>query len=188
MEQLARLDDEYRTLGADTVGEDDPALIRERLRNDPSLRYTTAHEIITDARAALDRAEAEAPRWFATMPRSECAAVETGAGGMAFYTGPSPDGTRGGTCFFNTSVPAAWTRFQLEVTTFHESVPGHHLQLALANELDLHPLLGELEVVSYGEGWGLYAERLADEMSLYSSPLQRLGMLTLDSLRAARLV
>lgn len=71
---------------------------------------------------------------------------------------------------------------------FHESVPGHHLQLALAQELDLHPVVGELEVVSFGEGWGLYAERLADEMSLYSGPLQRLGMLTLDSLRAARLV
>ncbi len=77
---------------------------------------------------------------------------------------------------------------QLEVTTFHESIPGHHLQLALAQELDLHPVVGELEVACYGEGWGLYAERLADEMALYSSPLQRLGMLTLDSLRAARLV
>ena len=87
-----------------------------------------------------------------------------------------------------TGDPSAWTRYQLEVTTFHEAIPGHHLQIALALELDLHPIVGQLEVVSYGEGWGLYAERLADEMSLYSSPLQRLGMLTLDSLRAARLV
>jgi uncharacterized protein (DUF885 family) len=71
---------------------------------------------------------------------------------------------------------------------FHESVPGHHLQLALAQELDLHPVIGELEVGSYGEGLGLYAERLADEMGLYRGPLQRLGMLALDSLRAARLV
>ena len=81
-----------------------------------------------------------------------------------------------------------WTRFSLEATTFHESVPGHHVQLALAQELGLHPILGELEVTSYSEGWGLYAERLADEMALYSGPLQRVGMLTLDSLRAARLV
>ena len=58
----------------------------------------------------------------------------------------------------------------------------------MANELDLHPVVGELEVMSYGEGWGLYAERLADEMSLYSSPLQRMGMLSADSIRAARLV
>ena len=74
------------------------------------------------------------------------------------------------------------------MTAFHEAVPGHHFQLALALELDLHPLIGQLEVVSFGEGWGLYAERLADEMSLYSSPRQRLGMLTMDSLRASRLV
>ena len=67
-------------------------------------------------------------------------------------------------------------------------MPGHHLQLALAQEADLHPVVGELEVTSYSEGWGLYAERLADEMGLYSSALQRMGMLTLDSLRAARLV
>jgi uncharacterized protein (DUF885 family) len=107
---------------------------------------------------------------------------------MAFYTAPSADGTRAGTFYFKSSNPSAWARFQLEVTTFHEAVPGHHLQLALAQERNLHPVLGELEVASYGEGWGLYAERLADEMGLYSSPLQRLGMLTLDSLRATRLV
>ena len=107
---------------------------------------------------------------------------------MAFYTAPSPDGGRDGTYYINVSDPSMWTRFSLEPTTFHESVPGHHLQLATAQECDLHPVLGELEVESFGEGWGLYAERLADEMGLYSGPLQRLGMLTLDSLRAARLV
>ena len=115
-------------------------------------------------------------------------AIAVDAGPMAFYTGPSPDGARPGSFFYNTADPSLWSRCQLEATTFHEAVPGHHLQLALAQELDLHPILGELEVDSYGEGWGLYAERLADEMSLYGSPLQRLGMVTLDSLRAARLV
>ena len=99
-----------------------------------------------------------------------------------------PTATAPGTYYVNAANPAIWARYQLEVTTFHEAVPGHHLQLALAQEADLHPVVGELEVTSFGEGWGLYAERLADEMGLYSSPLQRLGMLTLDSLRAARLV
>ena len=109
-------------------------------------------------------------------------------GGLAYYTGPSPDGGRGGTCHVNLSDPALWTQANLEATIFHESVPGHHLHVALAGELGLHPVLGELELTSFGEGWALYAERLADEMSLYSGPLQQLGMLTLDSLRAARLV
>jgi uncharacterized protein (DUF885 family) len=188
LQQLALLDDEYRRLGASTLGIDEPARLRQQLRTDTSLRYATADEIIADATASVARAEAEAPRWFARLPKSRCNTVAATSGAMAYYTGPSPDGNRSGTYYFNASNPSAWTRFQLEVTTFHEAVPGHHLQLALAQEADLHPVVGELEVASFGEGWGLYAERLADEMGLYSSPLQRIGMLTLDSLRAARLV
>ncbi|MEO8264503.1 MAG: DUF885 domain-containing protein [Ilumatobacteraceae bacterium] len=188
LQQLALLDDEYRILGASTFDVDDPARLRERLRMDSSLRYTSADEIIADAMAAIARAETEVPRWFARLPRSECNVVAAPNGPMAYYTGPSPDGRRPGTYYFNAAKPAAWARYQLEVTTFHEAVPGHHLQLALAQEADLHPVVGELEVTSFGEGWGLYAERLADEMGLYSSSLQRVGMLTLDSLRAARLV
>jgi uncharacterized protein (DUF885 family) len=188
LEQFARLDDEYAALGRVVFGLDDPVQIRDRLRSDRTLRYTNAVEIAEDARAVLTRAEAEAQRWFTRLPRSGCAFVAVDVGPMAYYTGPSPDGSRGGTFYCNISDPSAWARFQLEVTTFHEAVPGHHFQLALANELDLHPIVGELEVTSYAEGWGLYAERFADEMSLYSSPLQRMGMLTMDSLRAARLV
>ena len=188
LEQLTLLDDEYRRLGPTILGSGDPVQLRERLRTDSSLRYATADEIVADAMATLARADAEAPRWFARVPRAGCKAVAVGSGPMAYYTGPSPDGSRSGTFFFTISDPSAWARFQLEATTFHESVPGHHLQLALAQELDLHPVLGELDVTGYSEGWGLYAERLADEMSLYSTPLQRIGMLTLDSLRAARLV
>jgi uncharacterized protein (DUF885 family) len=171
-----------------TLGTGDPAEFRARLRADTSLRYTSVAEIVADAVATLARAEAEAPCWFARLPRTACRAVAVEAGPMAYYTAPSPGGERGGTFFYMTADPSAWARYQLEVTTFHEAVPGHHLQLALAQELDLHPVLGELEVTSYVEGWGLYAERLADEMSLYSSPLQRVGMVTLDSLRASRLV
>ena len=188
LQQLALLDDEYRLLGASTFGIDDPIRLRERLRTDSSLRYTSTDEIIADARAAVARAEVEVPRWFARLPRSACNVVAASNGPMAYYTGPSPDGNRPGTYYVNAANPATWARYQLEVTTFHEAVPGHHLQLALAQEADLHPVVGELEVTSFGEGWGLYAERLADEIGLYSSPLQRVGMLTLDSLRAARLV
>ena len=99
-----------------------------------------------------------------------------------------PTGAGNGTFYLDATDPGRWTRFALAPTTFHEAIPGHHLQVALALELDLHPVLGQLEVTAYGEGWGLYAERLADEMGLYATPLQRVGMLTLDSLRASRLV
>ena len=186
--QLMRLDDEYREIGAPVLGVDDPALMRARLRTDPSLTYTTTDEIVDDVRLLLDRARSAAPQWFSRLPRSECDTVAVSAGGMAYYTAPSPDGRRKGTFYFNATEPRRWNRFALAPTTFHEAIPGHHLQLALAQELDLHPVLGELEVTAYGEGWGLYAERLADEMGLYTTPLQRVGMLTLDSLRASRLV
>jgi uncharacterized protein (DUF885 family) len=186
--QLARLDDEYRQIGAPVLGADDPAVMRDRLRTDQSLQYTSTHEIVGDVHSLLERARVEAPRWFSRLPRTACDIVEVGSGGMAYYTAPSPDGSRNGTFYFNATEPDRWTRFALAPTTFHEAIPGHHLQLALALELDLHPVLGELEVTAYGEGWGLYAERLADEMGLYGIPLQRVGMLTLDSIRASRLV
>jgi uncharacterized protein (DUF885 family) len=187
-EQLARLDDEYRRLGAAALRMTDPAEVRARLRDDPRLQLTSADVVLATATAALDRALSEAPRWFGRLPTAPCAVVGVRGGGLAYYTGPSPDGGRGGTCHVNLSDPSFWTQANLEATIFHESVPGHHLQVALAGELGLHPVLGELELTSFGEGWALYAERLADEMSLYSGPLQQLGMLTLDSLRAARLV
>ena len=185
---VAMLEDEYRQRGPTALGVDDPVELRARLRDDPELRYATSEEIMADASAALSRAQRTAPGWFSRLPAAPCTAAATSGPAMAYYTAPSPDGARGGTFFYGVADPSAWTRFNLEVTTFHESVPGHHLQIALALELDLHQVLGELEVTSYGEGWGLYAERLADEMSLYSGPLQQLGMLTLDSMRAARLV
>ena len=168
LEQLALLDDEYRIIGPAALGIDDPAQLRERLRSDSSLRYSTAAEIIADAMAT---SAVPKPKLHAGSRASRAHAA-----GRRRRRRPArvlhralPDGARGGTFFFKTAVPSAWTRFQLEATTFHEAIPGHHLQLALAQELDLHPVVGQLEVTSYGEGWGLYAERLADEMSLYSS-------------------
>lgn len=182
---LERLDDEYSAIGGVAFGDTDPATVRTRLRDDPSLRYRSATDVIADATLIVERALAAAPAWFSTVPA--CVVTPVEGQGFAFYTAPSLDGSRPGTCYVNVADPSIWTQANLEPTIFHECVPGHHLQLAGALERDLHPVLGELEVTSFGEGWGLYAERLADDMGLYSGPLQRLGMLTLDSLRAARL-
>ena len=188
LEQLERLDDEYSALGFAVFGIHDPDEVRARLRDDRTLRYQSGDEIVADAVAMLARATDEAPHWFERMPAAECAVVPFHGAGFAFYTAPSPDGARGGSCYVNVADPGLWSRFSLEPTVFHESIPGHHLQLAIAQLTITHPVLGELEVSSFGEGWGLYAERLADEMGLYSGDLARLGMLALDSLRAARLV
>lgn len=110
-------------------------------------------------------------------------------GPTAYYLRPALDGSRPGTYFANTYLVEERERFTAEGIAFHEAVPGHHFQLALAQELTELPMLRRLaRVTVYLEGWGLYTERLADEMGLYSDDLARLGMLAADSIRAARLV
>ena len=99
------------------------------------------------------------------------------------------DGTRPGTYFINTADPADASRTEAESIAFHEAIPGHHLQIAISQELEGLPDFQRHDgSTAYIEGWGLYAERLADEMGLYSGDLDRLGMLTADSWRSARLV
>jgi uncharacterized protein (DUF885 family) len=99
------------------------------------------------------------------------------------------DGTRPGVYYANTDQVTERFRHQCECTAFHEAVPGHHFQLSIALELPDLPVLRRIaDVNAYSEGWGLYTERLADEMGLYSSDFARLGMLTADSMRAGRLV
>jgi uncharacterized protein (DUF885 family) len=107
----------------------------------------------------------------------------------AYYIQPAQDGSRGGTYFLNTHNAGSMFRFEGQATAFHEAIPGHHLQLAIAGELEGVPAFQQHAVqTAYAEGWGLYAERLADEMRLYATDHDRLGMLALDAFRAARLV
>ncbi len=189
LHQLARLADEYRAAGRAVLGTDDLERILEGLRSDPALHHTSGPEIVAASKAALARASAAMGDWFGVLPRAGCDVEETQTGAVAFYLAPVPDGSRGGVFFMNTSEPAAWGRFDVESTVYHEGVPGHHLQLAIASELTGIPEFRRHSwVTAYGEGWGLYAERLADEMGLYSTPLDRIGMLSNDSLRACRLV
>jgi uncharacterized protein (DUF885 family) len=189
LEQVARLEAEYLEIAGPVLGTVDLAEIYRRLRDDPELHYRDADTLVADATRALDRATAAAGAWFGMLPTARCAANPTPQGSLAFYSPPSRDGTKDGAFFFNTADPTLWGTYQLEAVTYHEGVPGHHLQLALARELPgVHPILAEYLVPSYCEGWGLYTERLADEMGLYSSELDRIGMLSADSMRACRLV
>jgi uncharacterized protein (DUF885 family) len=99
------------------------------------------------------------------------------------------DGTRPGIYFANTYEAQERDRTQCESTAFHEAVPGHHFQITIAMEMTELPMLRRLApFTAYSEGWGLYSERLANEMGLYSDDIALLGMLSTDSLRAARLV
>lgn len=188
LEQVERLTDEYVAIAGPVLGSTDVDEILERLRTDPDLHYTDGRQVVDDALAALARAEAAAPDWFSRTPTTPCDGVAIDGGALAFYSTP-PEGGGNGTFFFNVSDPSVWTTFGLEAIAYHESVPGHHFQLALAVEDEsLHPVQQRLYVAAFNEGWGLYSERLSDEMGLYTSDLSRIGMLQADSMRACRLV
>ncbi len=189
LHQVELLADEYRALGPQVTGSSDLATIFAALRSDPALHHTSADAIVADAKAALAKAKGAMGGWFGILPKADCDVEAATSGAVAYYFPPALDGSRGGTFFMNTSEPTGWGRFQIESTAYHEGIPGHHLQLAIASELTGIPdFRKHAFIAAFGEGWGLYAERLADEMGLYTTPLDRMGMLSADSMRACRLV
>ncbi len=187
--QIARLADEYRELGSEVLDTDDLDEIFSRLRSDASLLFEDGPSIVAASERALAKAGAAMGDWFGRLPKAECVVRETPVGPLAFYYPPAADGSRPGTYFINTSNPAGWHRYEVEAMSYHEGIPGHHLQLAIAGELDgIAPFRRHTHVNAYAEGWGLYTERLADEMGLYSGSMEQIGMLSADSMRASRLV
>lgn len=194
LDVIAGLAAEYADVGERVFGTRDLAEIFTRLREDPVMRWSDGDELLAAARAAIQRAEQVAPQWFATLPTQQCVVepvpeAEAPGAGVAYYMQPAMDGSRPGTYYANTYQAEQRDRFNSEAIAFHEGVPGHHFQLTLALERPELPLLRKIaDVTAYAEGWGLYAERLADEMGLYSDDIARLGMLSEDSMRASRLV
>lgn len=191
---IESLVDEYRELGARVFGSTDLATIFTRLREDTSLRWESPEQVLETARAVVARASEAAPRWFGVVARQQCAVrptppdAESSAVPM-YYLPPALDGSRPGTYFANTANVTDRARTIAEAIGFHEGVPGHHFQFALMEDIPGLPMLHKLVTANaYVEGWGLYSERLADEMGLYSGDLARLGMLVCDSMRAGRLV
>jgi uncharacterized protein (DUF885 family) len=189
LEQIESLADEYRGLGQEVLGTSDVPEIFRRLRDDPALHHTNGADIVTASKAALAKATSAMGDWFGILPQAGCEVEEVQSGAIAFYFPPAKDGSRPGVFFMNTSDPTGWGRYQIEATSYHEGIPGHHLQLAISTELTSVPEFRKRAfIAAYGEGWGLYSERLADEMGIYSTPLDRMGMLEADSMRACRLV
>ena len=173
----------------------DPAAVLDRLRTDPALRYSTGEEIMADAREAFAAAKAIMGDWFGRLPQSDCAIEEVPAflaadSPSAYYFPPAGDGSRGGTYYVNTHAPEDKARYETASIAFHEAIPGHHLQIAIATELTDVPSFRRFSLANtaYVEGWGLYSERLAEDMGLYRNDMERIGMLAADSIRACRLV
>src|SRR4029077_4841455 len=146
------------------------------------------------AEASLARAVDAMPAWFGRLPRAACEVVrmlphEEQHSTIAYYREPPEDGSRPGRYYINTYAPQTRPRYEAEALAFHEAVPGHHLQIAIGQEVEALPAFRKhAETTAFVEGWGLYAERLSDEMGLYSGDLDRIGMLSYDAWRASRLV
>jgi uncharacterized protein (DUF885 family) len=175
--------------------------VGERLRvlyNDPKYRYPNTDEgkvkLIADLNLKVAKVQARLPQWFGTLPKAKLdirrvpKATEAGAPG-GYYQPGTLDGVRPGAYYINlrdTAEVPAWT---LPTLTFHEGIPGHHLQGSLSMETDL-PLIRKIQFFSgYGEGWALYAEQLAVEMGMYDDdPLGHVGQLHDSMFRAVRLV
>lgn len=193
VKEMARIEGEMAQIARDHFKTTDVKRLLNRLRTDRQYTFKTEGDVLAYARAAVDRAEARVHEWFGFVPDARVIvkpfpAYQKASGG-GFYAAGSQDGTRPGTYELGTYKPETVTRAGMEATAFHESYPGHHLQMSVALfGKGVHPVLRYIYVPSMAEGWGLYSERLADEMKLYSSEVDRLGMLSGQAFRAARLV
>ncbi|MDX2277759.1 MAG: DUF885 family protein, partial [Hyphomonadaceae bacterium] len=170
-----------------------------QLTADPRHQYENSDagraQLLADVSARATRVMTLAPRWFETLPRAPLevrrvpALAEAGSPG-AYYDPPALDGSKPGIYYINLRNLSEMTRIDLPTQDYHEAVPGHHFQVALAQEQTQIPLLRRLIAFNaYGEGWGLYAEQLADEQGFHDGdPVGRIGYLRWQLWRAARLV
>ena len=182
---------------AHELGHADVAALRKAVNEDPANFANEGSEIVDLATRQIAKANAVAPRFFGRLPKAPCEvrAVEPyqeAEAPPAFYFPPAPDGSRGGIYYVNTYDPKSRPLHRFAAITYHEATPGHHFQITIESELtdqpDFRRFGSRLTGQAYGEGWGLYSERLADEMGLYENAWERLGMLETQAWRAARLV
>lgn len=185
---------EMAAIAARSFAGESLATLLPRLNTDPQFTFRNSPEVIDSAEAVVARARAAMGAWFGRLPQADVVVqpypeFRQRAGAPGQYQPAPEDGSRPAIFLINPSNPTRIARAFSEALAVHEGIPGHHLQVAIAREReDLHPLGRLLTSSGFNEGWALYAERLADEMGLYSSDLARMGLLGSEAMRAARMV
>jgi uncharacterized protein (DUF885 family) len=197
LDELERIEGERRAIARAAGFGDDTAAYRAAQAADPANTPTSKEALVARATDDIERAMAMAPRYFGTLPRARCEVrpveeYKEKDATFAYYYPPAPDGSRPGIYYANGYNLPSRRYSTLATTTYHEAAPGHHFQISLEME---NPNLGRFRRMgarmvggAYVEGWGLYSERLADEMGLFRDDGERFGMLDAQAWRAARLV
>jgi len=194
LEEVKRIRDEMQKI-IDEVGfEGDFQDFLAFLRTDPQFYYDDPEDLYEAYLATSKRIDPELVGLFGKLPRMpygvkpipDAIAPDTTT---AYYSRPAGDGSRAGIYWVNLYRPEVRPKYEIEVLTVHEAMPGHHLQLALQQELGDIPMFRRFQgFTAYVEGWGLYSERLGYDLGLYQDPYSRFGQLTYDMWRAVRLV
>ena len=193
LREVARIEVEMRAV-AKKLGYADLRSMAAAVAKDPSLHFASRQAVLDLYRRFTGEMYPKLPSLFGRLPKAtlEILPVEEfreQSSPFAEYLSGTPDGSRPGHVMVNTGSFARRPTTNVETTAYHEGVPGHHLQMSIAQEVtDLPPFRQQYDVTAYAEGWALYAERLGEEVGLYQDPYSYLGHLQDEMLRAIRLV
>jgi uncharacterized protein (DUF885 family) len=193
LEQVANIREEIQVTLDEHFGGGDVSEFLRRVNEDPAFTFDTEEAVLQYSTDALDAVKAAMPKAFGALPKADVLVKpypEFAESGSGEYHSSSEDGSRPGIFYIAVTDPTGRSISNQLATLHHETFPGHHLQGAIALELgdQQHPLARYLWNSGYGEGWALYSERLADELGLYPTPLDRIGLYSDQIARASRLV